>query len=294
MTQWNMIIDVGKCGDCNNCFLACKDEYLDNDFPPHSAAQPRHGHRWINIMRKERGAFPMVDVAYLPMPCMHCDDARCVAAARNGAAYKRSDGIVIIDPIKAKGQRELVDACPYGAVWWNPERGLPQKCSFCVHLLEEGWKEPRCVQACPTGAMRVLRAEAGEMQRIAEAEGLRVLGPEHGTRPRVYYKDLDRYDRCFVAGSVAVEIDGATNCLEGAKVTLTRASEKLAEASTDSFGDFKFDGLEQASGRYSMRIEHPNCETRTVEVDLETSVSIGTLWLAGAALPESPILRTES
>ena len=55
MKKWNMIIDVAECEDCNNCFLACKDEHVENDFPKYSAAQPKHGHRWINIMRKERG-----------------------------------------------------------------------------------------------------------------------------------------------------------------------------------------------------------------------------------------------
>ena len=53
--KWNLIIDVAKCHDCNNCFLACKDEFFENDFAPFSLAQPRHGQRWMNIMRKERG-----------------------------------------------------------------------------------------------------------------------------------------------------------------------------------------------------------------------------------------------
>ena len=98
MKKWHMIIDVEKCEDCNNCFLACKDEYVDNDWPGYSASQPRHGHRWMNIMRKERGQYPIIDVAYLPVPCMHCDNAPCVKAAKDGAIYQRADGIVIIDP----------------------------------------------------------------------------------------------------------------------------------------------------------------------------------------------------
>ena len=63
MNKWNMIIDVAKCHDCNNCFLACKDEFVDNDWPPYSVSQPLHGHRWMDIMRKERGQFPLIDVA---------------------------------------------------------------------------------------------------------------------------------------------------------------------------------------------------------------------------------------
>ena len=58
MNKWNLIIDIAKCHDCNNCFLACKDEYVDNDFPPYSFAQPRHGHRWIDILRKKEANIP--------------------------------------------------------------------------------------------------------------------------------------------------------------------------------------------------------------------------------------------
>ena len=97
MKKWNLIIDVAKCHDCNNCFLACKDEYFENDFPPYSVAQPRHGQRWMNIMRKERGEYPEVDVAYLPILCMHCDDAPCIKKSKEGAVYKRKDGIVLIE-----------------------------------------------------------------------------------------------------------------------------------------------------------------------------------------------------
>ena len=48
MKKWNLVIDVAKCTNCNNCFLADKDEYVGNDFPGYAAPQPRHGHRWRN------------------------------------------------------------------------------------------------------------------------------------------------------------------------------------------------------------------------------------------------------
>src|SRR4030042_697466 len=112
MKKWNLIIDVGKCHDCNNCFLSCKDEYVGNDFLPYSVSQAKHVHRWINIMRKERGQCPMVDIAFLPTPCMHCEDAPCIRKARDGVVYQKGNGIVIIDPEKAKGQKDIVDTCP--------------------------------------------------------------------------------------------------------------------------------------------------------------------------------------
>ena len=66
--KWNMVIDCARCHDCNDCFLADKDEFVGNDFPPYSVAQPWSGHRWMNIERKERGQYPIVQAGYLPMP----------------------------------------------------------------------------------------------------------------------------------------------------------------------------------------------------------------------------------
>ena len=131
MKKWYMIIDVDKCENCNNCFLSCKDEHCGNTWEGYAVSQPDHGQRWMNIRRKERGQFPAIDVAYLPTPCMHCDDAPCLKAARGGAVTKREDGIVLIDPQKAKGQKELVQACPYGAIWWNEEKQIPPE----MHIL---------------------------------------------------------------------------------------------------------------------------------------------------------------
>lgn len=279
MKKWNLIIDVEKCGDCNNCFLACKDEFIDNDFLPYSVAQPKHGPRWMNIMRKERGQFPVIDVACLPIPCMHCDNAPCIKKAKDGAVYQRNDGIVIIDPVKARGQKDIVDTCPYGAIWWNDEENVAQKCTLCAHLLDDGWKEPRCVQSCPTGALRVIKVEDSRMAQIIEEDNLEVLHPEYDTLPRVYYRNLYRFLRCFIAGSVAVEVAGVTDCAEGAKVALYKDSAKIGEATTNNYGDFKFDNLEENSGRYRLEVAFEGYEKKVLEIDLTTSKNVGTILM---------------
>ncbi len=278
MKKWNLIIDVAKCHDCNNCFLSCKDEYFENDFPPYSVAQPRLGQRWINIMRKERGQYPKVDVAYLPIPCMHCDDAPCIKAAKKDAIYKREDGIVVVNPEKAKGQKNLVESCPYGAIYWNEEKSLPQKCTFCVHLLEDGWDQPRCVQACPTGAMSVVYAEDSEMEKVKKSESLEVYQPQYKAKPRVYYKNLYRYSRCFIAGSVALQ--DTDECAEGAKITLRKGAKKAVDKTvTNNYGDFKIDNLEEKSGKHLLEVDYKGYEKKTVEVDVERSVNLGTIFL---------------
>lgn len=279
MRKWNLVIDVKKCFGCQACAVACHDEYHDNDFPGYAAPMAKHGQRWIDIRSREKGRYPMVEVAYLPVTCNHCDDAPCVKAARDGAVTQRPDGIVIIDPAKAKGQRQLVDACPYGAIHWNEALELPQAWPFDAHLLDGGWTKTRGAQVCPTRAMRALHVEDAEMARIVEDEGLAVLHPEYRTRPRVYYKNLDHYEKAFVAGSVAGDIGGVTECVEAAQVVLERDGRTLAEARTDCYGDFKFDGLEPGSGGYRVRITDARFAPKALDVASEDGGCLGTIQL---------------
>lgn len=270
------VIDLARCQGCNNCFMACKDEYVGNDWPGYSAAQPLHGQRWIDIARIERGQFPIVQVSYRPMPCMHCDAAPCVKAS-DGAIRKRADGLVLIDPKKAKGKRELVEACPYHAIWWNEEQQLPQKCTGCAHLLDDQWKEPRCVQVCSTGALVMRQLEDCELAKLVAEEGLKALHPEYGTKPRVYYKNLHRFDRCFIAGTVADGANGVEECVSGARATVRQGETKVGEAVTDSYGEFRVDHLEPASGPYTVDIDSKH-GSRTIPVgQLETSLYLGVI-----------------
>lgn len=286
MKKWHFIIDVAKCENCNNCFLACKDEHCGNAWPGCAAAQPPHGQRWMNILRKERGVFPTIDVAYLPKPCMHCDDAPCIKAGRNKAVYKRDDGLVIIDPEKAVGQKQLVKACPYGAIWWNAEQNLPQKCTGCAHLLDDGWKAPRCVQACPTGALSFHGAETNQLAVLRQDPHLAALGRgRNPTLPRVLYKNLHRYVDCFVAGSLARRRDGIEDCLAGARVCLRKGENLLEETRSDAFGDFKFDGLTPDSGTYDILIDEGSSREKAIQVEIKSeSVTVGTIWI-GPATP---------
>src|SRR3989304_1112943 len=154
MARYGMVLNLDRCIGCYNCQVACKDEHVGNDFPPIARSQPTYGHFWIGIREVERVLSPShIRVTYIPIPCQQCGDAPCVRAATNGAIYRRSDGIVIIDPAKAAGQKQLVESCPYGVIFWNEKENLAQKCTFCAHLLDDGWSQPRCVQTCPARCM---------------------------------------------------------------------------------------------------------------------------------------------
>lgn len=256
MDKWNLIIDVAECSNCNNCMLAAKDELVGNDFPGYSAPHPAQGPGVIRIERTVRGSAPVIDAAYVPRMCNHCDDAPCVAAG-GGAVTKREDGIVIIDPVRGKGRRDLVEACPHGAVIWNEERQLPQTWFFDAHLLDAGAAAPRCVTVCPTRAIEAVKTSDERMSQRVRTEQLRTLKPEAGTRPRVYYRNLHRADSCFIGGCVTAAVAGKVECLAGACVELRGAGNVFATCTTDAFGDFKLDGLLPHSGSYDISVSHP-------------------------------------
>ena len=282
MNKWIMVVDVTRCNNCQNCVVAVKDEHVGNDFPGYAVAQPASGHEWITVDRRIRGSGSMVDVTYVPRMCNHCDNAPCIRAGA-GAITKRDDGIVLIDPVKAKGRRDLVEACPYGAIWWNDERDVPQHWTFDAHLLDAGWKEPRCVQACPSGALRAERLSDADVQALAAREELAVLQPALGTQPRVFYKGLAMTETCFIGGNVvAMAVDGTLVNVPDADVELSVASGGAvhhARATTDVFGDFKIDGLSPQGGTYSIAIRHASLGVAQGQGTHADSVYLGTFTL---------------
>ncbi|HJI99567.1 MAG TPA: carboxypeptidase regulatory-like domain-containing protein [Coriobacteriaceae bacterium] len=248
------VIDVDKCNGCHNCQVACKDEHCGQAWLPYAEAQPLTGQFWMKVNEKERGQVPVVRVSYLPHLCNHCENPACEKAAPD-AVYKREDGLVIIDPEKARGNSNLVDACPVGAIFWNEELSLPQKCTGCAHLLDDGWEVPRCGDACPTEALRYIDEEEVD---LANAVTLPELA---GTGPKVYYLN---YPKRFVAGLVydpeadEVIIDG--------KVTLKQGEAVVQEMRTDDFGDFKFEQVDP--GNYEIIVESAGYDTAHVGIDL--------------------------
>lgn len=240
-----IIVDLARCNGCFNCQLACKDEHCGNDWRPYAAPQPQTGQFWCEVKQRERGRVPVVAVAYTPTFCGMCDDAPCIAAAKDGAVYRRDDGIVVIDPEKACGQEQLVAACPHHRIFWNEDEQLPQKCTGCAHLLDDGWEKPRCVDACFTGALRFGDEEdfADEIAQAECADGF------EGCGAHVYY--LHKPKR-WIAGTVADRTQNEV--VIGAKVAVTDSSgTEVVSLETDEFGDFRYDELDEE--RYHVVIE---------------------------------------
>jgi Fe-S-cluster-containing dehydrogenase component len=107
----------------------------------------------MNLREVEQGTGSKVKMDYIPILCQHCENPVCAEGAPEGAVYTRPDGIVILDPVKSKGRKDMVEKCPYGAIYWNEALGVPQKCTLCAHMLDAGEKTVRCVESCPTQAL---------------------------------------------------------------------------------------------------------------------------------------------
>lgn len=278
MARYAIAVDIEKCTGCHACFIACKDEYSGNDYPPTAAAQPE-GHKWLRLIEVEQGTGAKIKVDYIPVMCQHCQEAPCILPANGGAVYRRGDGIVIIDPEKAKGRKDIVSACPYGAIFWNREKELPQKCTLCAHMLDSGEKTVRCAEVCPTGALVFgdLDDPASPVSRLlaAQADKVESYKPELGTEPVVKYVGLPK---TFIAGEVVLA-DKPGECPGGAKISLRDAGGKeVAATETDFFGDFEFKGLEK-NKEYVVKAEYPGYLPVEISVRTYASQNVGELVL---------------
>ncbi len=263
------VFDSSMCNGCYNCQIACKDEHCSNDWTPYAKPQPETGQFWLKLSEHVRGTVPKVKMHYVPSLCNHCDEAACMASCKvEGAIYKRDDGLVIIDAEKCTGCTSCYSACPYHAIYMNDGLNIAQKCTGCAHLLDSGWKEPRCVDACPTLALKFMEeAEAKELLLDAE-----VSHPEYGQRPRVYYLEIPKR---FIAGTVYDP--AAKEVVIGATCTLA-ADGKEHTIATDGFGDFWFEGLDV--GTYSLQIDAEGFPCKVFEeIDTKMDVNLGDIPL---------------
>jgi len=262
------VIDMNKCVGCHDCQIGCKDEHCGQAWLPYAEAQPETGQFWTELKQFERGSVPHVKVSYQPTMCNHCEEAPCLKAAENDAVYRREDGLVIIDPVKSKGQRKIMTACPYDVVYWNDELNIPQKCTGCAHLLDGDHpiKVPRCMDNCHIDVITF-----GEESDL-NLEGTEVLHPEFGTKPRVFYRGLPKK---FIAATV---YDPDTKeVVIGATVTAQGDAGTFA-ATTDDWGDFWLRDLPDAD--WTLTIESGG-KKKTLDVSTKKEdIGLGDLALA--------------
>ena len=192
-----LVIDLDTCVGCHACAVACKQWNEGGAFGPLPDADP-YGKEplgvWFNRVHTyeiERGAGQAPMAVHFPRSCLHCETPDCVTVCPTGASYKRAeDGIVVVDAGKCIGCKLCSWACPYGASEYGEARGVMQKCTLCVdrvynQSLDEGDRQPACVQACPTRARHFgdLGDPHSAVSRLVADRGGYDLGPDLGFKP---------------------------------------------------------------------------------------------------------------
>jgi hypothetical protein len=117
------------------------------------------------------------------------------------------------------------------------------------------------------------------MQSIAAAEGLVTLQADRGHGARVYYRHLSRFTHEFVAGTLVGAEGGHEVCVAGARATLLRDGSQIGAATSDAFGDFRFDSMPPGSGAYRIDIAAEGYCRRTIDFELVKSCWLGEINL---------------
>lgn len=279
MEKMHIIFDAEKCVGCYNCLLACQDEHMDNNWLPYTQQQEKHGEKWLKTTRHERGKAPITEVCFITEMCRHCSNAACEKAFPE-AVIHRDDGIVLLDAQKARGNRDLVKACPYGMIKWNEELQTAQKCTMCAHLLDEGWKEPRCVQACPLRALSIVKCSDEDFAKIVDKQKLKPL-EKGNNQPRLLYRNLYKLNSVYVYGAVVRRDEqGREHAVEDVNALLYLNGELISVCVTDFFGEFKIDRIPKNSGTFDLVLVSGGTELKSMKVTVgETCVNAGVIYL---------------
>ena len=193
MARYGMLINTKKCIGCYACRVACQRQ--NNLLPTED---------FIRYEEHEVGTYPNVRVETVPLQCMHCEDAPCVAVGPTGAAFIGADGIVGVDEGRCIGCKYCMAACPYGSRSFNFQdprpfikdlnpayptrmRGVVEKCTFCAERLEKGLM-PACVEASNGAIMFGDLNDPNSIVRRVLSKNFSIRRkPDLGTDPGVYY-----------------------------------------------------------------------------------------------------------
>ena len=174
--RYAMAIDLKTCMGCASCVVACKVENrVDEQFSR------------CRVTERLQGDFPNLTLNIYSERCNQCSEAPCVTNCPTGASHYSHGGIVLVNESLCTGCKACIAACPYNARFIN-ERGVAEKCTFCVDRLRQG-QEPACVSTCPSRAMIFgdMDNPSSEIVRTVASRAHHALIAEAGTKPNVFY-----------------------------------------------------------------------------------------------------------
>jgi Fe-S-cluster-containing dehydrogenase component/formate-dependent nitrite reductase membrane component NrfD len=179
--NYGFLIDNRKCIGCHACSTACKSE---NEVPLGV------NRTWVKYT--EKGVFPDTRRYFQVTRCNHCANPPCVSICPTTAMYQRADGIVEFDSTRCIGCKACMQACPYDAIYIDPDTHTAAKCHFCAHRTDVGL-EPACVVVCPEHAILAgdLDDPQSEIARAVAMQRVRVRKPEQGTKPKLFYIEAE-------------------------------------------------------------------------------------------------------
>lgn len=176
--KWAKVIDNTLCIGCHACSTACKSE---NAVP---LSVNRTYVKYVDV-----GVFPDARRAFQVTRCNQCEDPPCATACPTAAMFQRPDGIVDFDKSSCIGCKACIAACPYDAIFMNPEDHSAEKCNFCAHRIDTGL-EPACVVVCPTEAIVIgdVNDPSSRLAELVQRTPVSVRRPEKDTRPKLFYR----------------------------------------------------------------------------------------------------------
>jgi len=179
--RYGFVIDHNRCIGCHACTVACKEEHN----VPVGVFRT-----WVKYI--EKGEFPDTSRHFGVMRCNHCDAAPCIEICPTGALFRRDDGIVDFDNSRCIGCKSCMQACPYDALYIDPNSNTAAKCNFCAHRIELNL-EPACVIVCPTRAIIAgdLDDPQSDISRMVATQKVAARKPQKGTRPKLFYAGIE-------------------------------------------------------------------------------------------------------
>jgi len=238
---WAMAVDLNSCIGCQACTIACQAE---NNVPIVGKDQVLDGRvmHWLRIDRYYSGPADAPDVAFEPMPCMHCENAPCEVVCPVHATVHDHEGLNLMVYNRCVGTRFCSNNCPYKVrrfnffayaytpdndrppESWNPEvtvrgRGVMEKCTYCIQRIRttqiaadrdnrqirDGEIVTACQQSCPTQAI-IFGDRNDRGSAVAKRKSTPidyVLLDELNTRPRTSYSALIRNPNSAIKGERA-------------------------------------------------------------------------------------------